>query len=83
VLKIKENGYPWACEMLIKACSFDLKTVNVPIQTINTEKSGIKPLRDTLSWLLMFSRSTLSVAKNLLTVEAKKSSEKDGSKWLT
>jgi len=55
-LKIHEDGYPWACEMLINAKRRDLKMASVEIETIRAQKSGISPLRDTLQWLRMMLR---------------------------
>ena len=53
VLKIEENGYPWASEMLIKANRLGLKMKSVEIETINADKSSIKPLRDSIAFLKM------------------------------
>ncbi|MGQ9468408.1 MAG: hypothetical protein ACUVTD_01050 [Nitrososphaerales archaeon] len=53
ILKIEERGYPWACEMLIKTHRLGLKMKSVEIETINADKSSIKPIRDTIAFLRM------------------------------
>lgn len=55
-LKIRENGYPWACEMLINAQRLGVKMLSVYVETIRGDKSSVKPLRDTLRFLRMLSR---------------------------
>jgi len=55
-LKIRENGYPWACEMLINAQRLGVKMSSVHVETIRGDKSSVKPLRDTLCFLRMLSR---------------------------
>jgi glycosyltransferase involved in cell wall biosynthesis len=56
-LKIEENGYPWACEMLIKANRLGLKMKSVEIETIKADKSSIKPIRDSIAFLRMMIRN--------------------------
>jgi glycosyltransferase involved in cell wall biosynthesis len=53
------KGYPWACEMLIKAKQLNLKLASAPIATINPESSHIKPLTETLHFLNMLLRRRL------------------------
>jgi hypothetical protein len=50
------KGYPWACEMLIKAEALNLKMASAPIATIKPEGSHIKPLTETLRFLNMLLR---------------------------
>ena len=52
-IQLRQDGYPWACEMLIEAKKQGLKMEPVPIETIRGLKSEIKPLRDTLEFLYM------------------------------
>jgi len=54
-----DKGYPWACEMLIKAKQLNLKMASAPIATINPESSHIKPLTETLRFLNMLLRRRL------------------------
>jgi glycosyltransferase involved in cell wall biosynthesis len=53
-----DRGYPWACEMLIKAEALNLKMASASITTINPEKSHIKPLTETLRFLNMLLRES-------------------------
>jgi glycosyltransferase involved in cell wall biosynthesis len=48
-----DSGYPWACDMLIRARRLDLRMTPVPIGTVRPGHSHVKPIRDTLRFLNM------------------------------
>ncbi|MEM2905915.1 MAG: glycosyltransferase family 2 protein [Candidatus Bathyarchaeia archaeon] len=52
-LQIEEDGYPWAAEQLIRAQRLGVQMGSVEIETIRGDKSGVKPLRDTIRFLRM------------------------------
>lgn len=53
LMSLRQDGYPWASEMLIQARQLGLKMKSAPIETIRPSKSGIRPLRDTLQFVRM------------------------------